>query len=84
MLVVSDSSPLNALIRMNAQSILPRLFGIVMIPTVVESELLHPGAPLVVREFLSAKPDWLEVRTPARSNLFRGSIPAKKQQSTWP
>jgi predicted nucleic acid-binding protein len=44
------------------------LFEKVIIPPEVRDELSHPQAPEVVREWISAAPAWLEVRSsPTRS-----------------
>jgi predicted nucleic acid-binding protein len=47
MIVVSDASPLNVLIRLNCVDLLAELFGSVLIPTAVEAELTHPRTPVV-------------------------------------
>lgn len=66
MLVVSDSSPLNFLVRLRCVDVLPALFGTVLIPPKVEEELTRVTTPIEVRTFLASKPDWLIVRPPAR------------------
>jgi predicted nucleic acid-binding protein len=62
MLVVADSSPLSILVRSGYVSILPDLFGRVIIPPEVALELSHSHAPESVRAFIAKPPDWLEVR----------------------
>lgn len=54
MLVVSDTSPLTALLQIGRAELLPALFGRVVIPPAVQRELLRAHAAL---------PPWLEVRT---------------------
>lgn len=51
MIVVSDTSPLTALLTIGAAEILPRLFGEVVIPEAVRDELLrnHPTLPDWIR-----------------------------------
>ena len=66
MLVVSDSSPINFLIRMNCLHVLQQLFGGVTIPPQVAAELGHPNAPAEVRTLINQPPDWLRVQTPSR------------------
>jgi predicted nucleic acid-binding protein len=66
MIVVSNTSPLNVLVRIGHIDILGSLFGKVFIPPAVSSELSHPGTPEVVRKWMVARPDWLEVRAPSR------------------
>lgn len=65
MLVVSDSSPLNFLIRLRCQGVLPALFGTILIPPSVQEELTCASTPQAVRDFMEAKTPWLQVRTPA-------------------
>jgi len=63
MIVIADTSPLNYLIRSGYVWILPELFGKVLVPKAVLTEMLHPQAPSEVRVFASAPPLWLECRT---------------------
>jgi predicted nucleic acid-binding protein len=60
MIVVADTSPLNYLIRSGYVWILPELFGKVLVPQAVLSEMLHPHAPAAVRTFATSLPSWLE------------------------
>lgn len=64
MLVVSDSSPINVLMRVNCESVLATLFQRVLIPTVVETELTRDASPASVRDFVRQRPSWLEVCEP--------------------
>lgn len=66
MLVVSDATPLNILIRAGLVHVLPALFQRVVIPIAVQSELSHASTPLVIRDLLGTKPAWLEVRAPVK------------------
>jgi len=50
MIIVADTSPLNYLVLISEVDILPGLFGQVIVPHAVWSELHAPGTPLVVRE----------------------------------
>lgn len=52
MIVVSDTSPLTALLTVGAAEILPSLFGEVIIPEAVRDELLHTHSSL---------PEWVRV-----------------------
>jgi predicted nucleic acid-binding protein len=56
---VADSSPLNYLIIIGFVDVLPRLFGTVVVPQQVISELIDPAAPSDVRGWViaEAKPD---------------------------
>ena len=67
MLVVSDTSPLNYLILINAIDVLPKLFGEVYVPPMVMEELLRLQAPEVVKRWVQSPPAWLKVNAPATS-----------------
>lgn len=62
MTVVSNTSPLNYLVLIDHQEILPALFGHVLIPDAVWHELRSPAAPQPVKAFLETWPSWLECR----------------------
>lgn len=64
MIVVSDASPLNVLIRIGHVEVLRELFGTVIIPPAVAAELTHSATPKVVRDWVAAGPDWLTIRAP--------------------
>lgn len=68
MIVVSDASPLNVLVRIHHIDVLPALFQTVVIPPAVASELSHSGTPEIVRAWLALKPSWLTVQAPERLN----------------
>jgi predicted nucleic acid-binding protein len=63
-IVVADTSPLSYLVRIGCDTVLPRLYGSVAIPHAVLDELLHPKAPLVVRQWISSPPVWLRIESP--------------------
>jgi len=56
MLVIADSSPLIALLNIGHVEVLPTLFGEVVIPPAVASEISAPSRPQAVREFAAALP----------------------------
>lgn len=62
MLVVADATPLRYLTLIEHVTILPTLYGRIVIPKAVMDELQHPHAPAPVRTLLTALPAWLEVR----------------------
>jgi len=64
MLVVADSSPLIALLNVGHIDILPQLFGTVIIPPAVASELRDAKRPQAIRSFIGSPPTWLIERTP--------------------
>ncbi len=66
MLVVSDASPLNILIRCGDAGVLPVVFGSVLIPPAVRHELTAARTPPDVKEFVADPPSWLVVRAPTR------------------
>jgi predicted nucleic acid-binding protein len=64
MLVVSDATPLNVLIRAGYAGVLNALFGTVVIPMAVAAELTHDATPQVVRDWLRNRPAWLAIKAP--------------------
>lgn len=65
MTVVSNTSPLNYLVLIELQQLLPALFNRVLVPEAVLRELGSPAAPAQVRGWLDTTPDWLESRVAA-------------------
>jgi predicted nucleic acid-binding protein len=65
--VVSDTSPLNYLILIDAVDLLPRLFSEVLIPPAVAVELARMKAPACVRAWIAFPPAWLQTKAPAAS-----------------
>lgn len=59
--IVSDTTPLNYLVLIQAIEVLPRLYQRVLIPPAVQAELTAPEAPEPVREWISSNLPWLEV-----------------------
>jgi predicted nucleic acid-binding protein len=49
MLVVSDTTPVNVLVRIELIDVLPALFGNVLVPPAVIRELSHAHTPEVVK-----------------------------------
>lgn len=62
MIVLSDTSPLNYLVLIGHADVLRAVFGQVVIPEAVVSELTDPRAPRLVREWVLSLPDWCEVK----------------------
>jgi hypothetical protein len=62
MLVVADTSPFIALLKIAHVDILPKLYGSVVIPPQVEIELASPKRPPEVQAFIASPPDWLITR----------------------
>jgi predicted nucleic acid-binding protein len=65
MLVVADSSPVIALVNIEHISVLPSLFGQVVIPPQVAEELARPARPAPVRSLIVSPPAWLLQQSPA-------------------
>ncbi len=61
MIVVADTSPLNYLIQIGCDSVLPALYKRVMIPAAVLEELRRPDAPSIISAWLSHLPEWMEL-----------------------
>ncbi len=82
MIVVSDTTPLNYLILIEAAQVLPALFGGVYAPTAVMEERSHPRGPQPVRVWASSPPEWLVVQEPTRVDetlpkaLHKGEVEA--------
>jgi predicted nucleic acid-binding protein len=62
MIVVSDTSPINYLVLIELQDLLPKLLDRVLIPDAVHRELRASGAPDPIRRFLADAPPWLVVK----------------------
>jgi predicted nucleic acid-binding protein len=63
-LVVADTSPINYLLQTDLISILPRLYGEILIPTSVLLELTDQGSPFVVQNWANSLPGWVQVQSP--------------------
>lgn len=78
MIVIADTSPINFLVLIGEQDLLAALFGRVIIPQAVFRELQAAATPVVVRNWLANRPQWIELRTttsapdPALSHLDEG------------
>jgi uncharacterized protein len=62
MIVVADTSPLNYLVQISCESVLPVLYKRIVVPAAVLAELSHPDTPSVVSSWLLHLPAWIEVR----------------------
>ena len=67
MLVVADTSPINYLILVHQDTLLPLFYERVVIPTAVHGELQRSRTPAVVRAWVAHPPPWFEVRQPQQS-----------------
>lgn len=64
MIVVADSSPFIVLLNIGHVEVLPALYGQILIPPEVETELGRPNRPEPIRALIATPPAWLAVRTP--------------------
>jgi predicted nucleic acid-binding protein len=82
MIVVSDTSPINYLVLIELQDLLPKLFDRILIPEAVHRELQSDAAPDPIKRFLAEAPDWFDHRRKSipRSN---SSILANERSSRW-
>jgi predicted nucleic acid-binding protein len=60
--VIADTSPINYLLLIGEITILPRLYGQVLIPSEVLAELSDAGAPPEVLQWVRLHPTWLQTR----------------------
>lgn len=60
--VVSDTSPLNYLIQIKLESLLPELYGRIFVPLEVLREIENLRTPMIVRAWLSRLPEWIVMR----------------------
>lgn len=65
--VVADTSPLNYLIQVNCDHVLPALYERVLVPSAVIEELDHPQSVAAVRAWLTRVPSWLVVEQVAEA-----------------
>ncbi len=61
MIVISDNSALSALAEAGLLELLPRMFGVVVIPESIHRECGHPRAPKPLRDWISRPPEWLQI-----------------------
>jgi len=67
-IVISDTSPINYLCLIGCVDVLPALFGEIIIPSAVETELTRKASPEAVRQLMSSPPEWIEIRKPANED----------------
>lgn len=64
MIVVSDATPINILLRLALIDLLPELFGQIVVPPAVAEELSRPQTPEIVRSWMAQAPSWLQIQLP--------------------
>jgi predicted nucleic acid-binding protein len=88
-LAVSDTSPINYLLQIGEIEAMQRLYGRVVLPSAVVSELLHHGSPAIVRHWAAHPPKWVEVRTPVgdpdvmQANLGAENLFSASESTLW-
>jgi predicted nucleic acid-binding protein len=68
MIIVADVSPLHYLVLIEQITVLPLLYGQVIVPAVVCEALQRPQIPEGVRYWIASPPPWLDVRPPQAEN----------------
>jgi predicted nucleic acid-binding protein len=66
-IVVADASPLRYLILIEHVHVLPALYGRVIVPPAVITELNRGRTPDLVRAWLAKSPDWLHIQAPRKT-----------------
>ena len=78
MIVVSNTSPLNYLVQIEADDLLQQLFDIIYIPKAVHEELSNPASPDKVINWMANPPSWVQLQSvvqnidPELAMLHRG------------
>ena len=61
-LIVADTGPINYLIQIGQIDLLAQLVEKTVLPSSVQTELLHDAAPFAVRTWAANPPAWVEIR----------------------
>jgi predicted nucleic acid-binding protein len=64
MLIIADSSPLHYLLLIGHIDIVPTLYERIIVPAIVIVELCHRRTPAIVRDWVEARPEWVDVQQP--------------------
>ena len=81
MIVVADTSPINYLVLIDCIGVLTPLYGNILIPPAVQTELLRPTTPQRVREWMQDPPAWLLVRRPSHTDPKLASLGAGEREA---
>lgn len=68
--VVADTSPINYLVLIDCIDLLRQIYGAVLIPSEVLTELQCADTPGKVAQWVGALPDWVEVRPAIRGSAI--------------
>ena len=63
MIVIADTSPLQYAVEIDVADALIKLYGRLVVPLTVSSEMRHQGAPSFLRRWIENNADWIEVRS---------------------
>jgi predicted nucleic acid-binding protein len=72
LIVVADASPFVVLVAIGHVDVLATLFGEILIPPQVASELASPRRSLDVRDFIATPPPWLRIVAPSSVETIPG------------
>jgi predicted nucleic acid-binding protein len=72
MITISDTTPIHYLIILEITEILPKIFGEIIIPEAVAEEMMHPKAPLEIRNWIASPPTWVRIRSPR--NIYQPKL----------
>jgi predicted nucleic acid-binding protein len=78
-LIVADTGPVNYLVQIGCIEVLAQLAEKTVLPASVQAELVHRGAPDVVRAWASALPEWVEVRQATQFVEAKDLSPADRE-----
>ena len=62
MIVIADTTPVNYLVLIGEEKLLPALFGQIVIAEAVFRELKATATPPEVQQWIANCPQWLEIR----------------------
>lgn len=62
MIVIADTTPINYLVLIDQANVLRELYGRVVIPQAVFTELRSSDTPEAVREWIAKSPEWMEIQ----------------------
>ena len=80
MLVISDTSPICYLVLIGEIDLLHQIYTQVLIPQVVQEELLNEKSPIEVQNWINNPPHWLIIKNidvdtkPSKRNHFQRKI----------
>ena len=79
MIVVADTGPVHYLVLAGHVELLHTLYGSVLLPPAVQTELTHPHAPEAVRAWAASLPSWAAVQAPRDPSRFSNLGPGERE-----